>query len=178
MGMSAARTFVAPATRGTAAPVVGQQHLEVAGSETATPMSCTSAGVAVGAACFAAAAATASMQQGARRRASKVTGHATAVAVDVDTDCINAIRFLAVDAVKANGVDAIRVHIDGHCRGMALFAEEMKLNPADPQWVDRDRFVLSSGHGCMLQYSLLHLAGYSSVSLDDIKQFRQWGSKT
>jgi len=62
--------------------------------------------------------------------------------------------------------------------GYVLFAEEMKLNPADPQWVDRDRFVLSSGHGCMLQYSLLHLSGYSSVSMDDIKQFRQWGSKT
>merc|ERR1740121_858284 len=54
----------------------------------------------------------------------------------------------------------------------------MKYNPADSQWVDRDRFVLSSGHGCMLQYSVLHLAGYSSVSMDDLKQFRQWGSKT
>merc|ERR1719440_794710 len=54
----------------------------------------------------------------------------------------------------------------------------MKFNPADPEWVNRDRFVLSSGHGCMLQYSLLHLAGYESVSMNDIKQFRQWGSKT
>ena len=56
--------------------------------------------------------------------------------------------------------------------------EEMQYNPEDPKWVNRDRFVLSSGHGCMLQYSLLHLAGYKSVSIDDIKQFRQWGSKT
>jgi len=100
------------------------------------------------------------------------------VTTEVDTDCINAIRFLAVDAVnKANsghpGAPMGQAPI-----GYVLFAEEMKLNPKDPEWVDRDRFVLSSGHGCMLQYSLLHLAGYSSVSMDDIKQFRQWGSKT
>merc|ERR1719333_1854844 len=54
----------------------------------------------------------------------------------------------------------------------------MNFNPENPAWVNRDRFVLSSGHGCMLQYSLLHLSGYKSVSMDDIKQFRQWGSKT
>merc|ERR1719401_1886135 len=54
----------------------------------------------------------------------------------------------------------------------------MKFNPEDPNWFNRDRFVLSSGHGCMLQYALLHLTGYSSVSMDDIKQFRTWGSKT
>merc|ERR1719335_1451031 len=54
----------------------------------------------------------------------------------------------------------------------------MKFNPKNPAWVNRDRFVLSSGHGCMLQYSLLHLSGYKSVSMDDIKQFRKWGSKT
>jgi len=62
--------------------------------------------------------------------------------------------------------------------GYLLFAEMMNFNPANPKWINRDRFVLSSGHGCMLQYSLLHLAGYSSVSMDDLKQFRQWGSKT
>ena len=52
------------------------------------------------------------------------------------------------------------------------------LRPADPQWVNRDRFVLSSGHGCMIQDSALHLAGYDNVSMDDLKQFRQWGSET
>jgi len=62
--------------------------------------------------------------------------------------------------------------------GYVLFAEEMNFNPKNPGWINRDRFVLSSGHGCMLQYSLLHLSGYSSVSMDDLKQFRQWGSKT
>jgi len=62
--------------------------------------------------------------------------------------------------------------------GYVLFAEEMNFNPEDPAWVNRDRFVLSTGHGCMLQYSVLHLTGYDSVTMDDIKQFRQWGSKT
>mmetsp|Transcript_65688 Transcript_65688/g.170610 ORF Transcript_65688/g.170610 Transcript_65688/m.170610 type:complete len:779 (+) Transcript_65688:100-2436(+) len=178
VGVSAVSTFVGPAARGVAPPSVSQQHFEVVGLEAATPTSSASTGVAVGAACLAAAAATAAVQQSSRRRTSKITSRATAVAVDIDTDCINAIRFLAVDAVnKANsghpGAPMGQAPI-----GYVLFAEEMKLNPADPQWVDRDRFVLSSGHGCMLQYSLLHLAGYSSVSIDDIKQFRQWGSKT
>jgi transketolase len=59
-----------------------------------------------------------------------------------------------------------------------LFDRFLKFNPKNPKWVDRDRFVLSAGHGCMLQYSLLHLTGYDSVPLDQIKQFRQWGSAT
>ena len=58
----------------------------------------------------------------------------------------------------------------------ALWQQFLKHNPADPQWVDRDRFVLSAGHGSALLYSLLHVTGYD-LSLDDIKQFRQWGSK-
>merc|ERR1719326_1196250 len=62
--------------------------------------------------------------------------------------------------------------------GYVLFAEEMKFSPQNPAWMDRDRFVLSSGHGSMLQYALLHLAGYPGVSMDDIKCFRQWGATT
>ena len=58
-----------------------------------------------------------------------------------------------------------------------LFAEIMQHNPADPQWPDRDRFVLSAGHGSALLYASLHLAGYG-ISIEDIKQFRQWGSIT
>lgn len=105
---------------------------------------------------------------------------ATAVAenIDVDTEAINAVRFLAVDAVnKANsghpGAPMGQAPI-----GYVLWAEEMAHNPKNTSWVNRDRFVLSSGHGCMLQYSLLHLTGYESVTMDDLKQFRQWGSKT
>lgn len=59
-----------------------------------------------------------------------------------------------------------------------LWNRLMRFNPKNPQWFNRDRFVLSAGHGCMLQYALLHLTGYDSVTLDDIKQFRQWESKT
>src|SRR5713101_6781146 len=58
-----------------------------------------------------------------------------------------------------------------------LWTRLLKHNPRNPDWSDRDRFVLSAGHGSMLLYSLLHLTGYD-VSLDDLKQFRQWGSKT
>lgn len=59
-----------------------------------------------------------------------------------------------------------------------LWDKFMRFNPKNPNWFNRDRFVLSAGHGCMLQYALLYLTGYDSVTLDDIKQFRQWGSKT
>mmetsp|Transcript_47491 Transcript_47491/g.110719 ORF Transcript_47491/g.110719 Transcript_47491/m.110719 type:complete len:774 (+) Transcript_47491:61-2382(+) len=113
-----------------------------------------------------------------RSRKSRTSCKATLVKEDVEIDCINAIRFLAVDAVnKANsghpGAPMGQAPI-----GYLLMTEEMNYNAEDPFWVNRDRFVLSSGHGCMLQYALLHLAGYSSVAMDDIKQFRQWGSKT
>ncbi|VFQ91277.1 unnamed protein product [Cuscuta campestris] len=91
---------------------------------------------------------------------------------------VNTIRFLAVDAVeKANS---------GHpglpmgCAPMAhvLYDEFVRFNPKNPYWFNRDRFVLSAGHGCMLHYALLHLAGYDSVTEEDLKNFRQWGSRT
>ena len=143
------------------------------------PASGVGAGASILGAGAAALAATAAVRPNKRcAKKDKVVRLATATEVDVDTECINAIRFLAVDAVnKANsghpGAPMGQAPI-----GYLLFAEEMQYNPEDPKWVNRDRFVLSSGHGCMLQYSLLHLAGYDSVSIDDIKQFRQWGSKT
>ena len=89
----------------------------------------------------------------------------------------NAIRFLAVDAVQA----ANSGH-PGMPMGMAdiaqvLWNDYLRHNPVDPKWLDRDRFLLSNGHGSMLQYALLHLSGYP-LSLDDIRQFRQFESKT
>lgn len=89
----------------------------------------------------------------------------------------NAIRFLAIDAVQA----ANSGH-PGMPMGMADIAEVLwndylKCNPGNPGWHDRDRFILSNGHGSMLQYALLHLSGYD-VSIDDLKRFRQLGSKT
>ncbi|PKI70412.1 hypothetical protein CRG98_009187 [Punica granatum] len=62
--------------------------------------------------------------------------------------------------------------------GHILYDEVMRYNPKNPYWFNRDRFVLSAGHGCMLQYALLHLAGYDSVKDEDLKSFRQWGSRT
>ena len=93
------------------------------------------------------------------------------------TDPINALRFLSIDAVqKANSGHP------GMPMGMAeiataLWSNHLKHNPSNPKWFDRDRFVLSNGHGSMLLYSLLHLTGYR-ISIDDIKDFRQLHSKT
>ncbi len=91
--------------------------------------------------------------------------------------CVDTIRTLSMDAVqKANSGHP------GMPMGMAdvtfvLWTEFLKHNPANPKWVNRDRFILSAGHGSMLLYSLLHLTGYD-LPLDEIKNFRQWGSKT
>jgi transketolase len=90
----------------------------------------------------------------------------------------NAIRFLAIDAVER----AKSGH-PGMPMGMAdvatvLFSRFLKFDPDDPAWPDRDRFVLSAGHGSMLLYALLHLTGYEGVTLDQLKAFRQWGSTT
>jgi transketolase len=92
---------------------------------------------------------------------------------------------LSVNTIRTLSIDAIQKANSGHpglpmgCAPMAyvLWQQHLRHNPADPKWPDRDRFVLSPGHGSMLIYSLLHLTGYD-VSLDDIKSFRQWESKT
>jgi transketolase len=95
----------------------------------------------------------------------------------VEERSITTIRTLAMDAVqKANSGHP------GTAMALApvaylLYQEEMRHDPGDPHWPNRDRFVLSAGHACILQYAALHLAGYG-VSLDDLKQFRQWGSAT
>ena len=91
-------------------------------------------------------------------------------------DLSNAIRFLSIDAVeRANSGHP------GMPMGMAdvvtvLFKNFLKFNPKNPNWLNRDRFVLSAGHGSMLLYSLLYLTGYKSISLDDIKNFRKLNS--
>ena len=104
-------------------------------------------------------------------------GQTTADQKALDKLCINTIRTLAMDAVqKANSGHP------GAPMGLAplaytLWTRYLRFNPRNPHWPGRDRFVLSNGHACMLQYAMLHLTGYD-LSLDDIKQFRQWGSKT
>src|SRR5689334_22889510 len=90
----------------------------------------------------------------------------------------NAIRALAMDAVQAANSGHPGLPMGAADIATVLFTEVLKFDPADPKWPDRDRFVLSAGHGSMLVYALLHLLGYESVSLDQIKKFRQLGSVT
>ncbi len=96
---------------------------------------------------------------------------------DIEKLSIDTIRCLAMDAVqKANAGHP------GTAMALApvayvLYRERMRHDPADPSWPNRDRFVLSAGHACILQYAALHLSGYD-LTIDDLKQFRQWGSKT
>jgi transketolase len=92
--------------------------------------------------------------------------------------CINAIRFLAVDAIEKAKSGHPGLPMGAAPMAFVLWDQFMKYNPKNPNWFNRDRFVLSAGHGSMLQYALLYLMGYDSVTLEDIKQFRQWGSKT
>ena len=101
-----------------------------------------------------------------------------AAPVSLDTLCVNSIRFLAIDAVNQAKSGHPGLPMGAAPMGYALWDKVMRHNPKNPKWFNRDRFVLSAGHGCMLLYALLHLTGYDSVSLEDIKQFRQWGSKT
>ncbi|PSN17495.1 transketolase [filamentous cyanobacterium CCP5] len=92
--------------------------------------------------------------------------------------CINSIRFLAIDAVEKASSGHPGLPMGAAPMAYVLWDKFMRFNPKDPAWFNRDRFVLSAGHGCMLQYALLYLTGYDSVTLDDIKEFRQWGSRT
>jgi transketolase len=95
----------------------------------------------------------------------------------LDNLCINTIRILAADAVQAANSGHPGMPMGAAAMAYTLWTQFLKFNPADPLWFDRDRFVLSAGHGSMLLYSLLHLTGYD-LSLDELKRFRQWGSKT
>lgn len=92
--------------------------------------------------------------------------------------CINSIRFLAIDAVEKSNSGHPGLPMGAAPMAFVLWDKFLKFNPKNPKWFNRDRFVLSAGHGCMLYYALLHLTGYDSVSLEDLKQFRQWGSQT
>jgi len=94
----------------------------------------------------------------------------------LDQQCIDTLRFLSVDAVQKAGSGHPGMPLGAAPMAYALWARVLRFNPHNPDWADRDRFVLSAGHGSMLLYSLLHLTGHA-LSLDDIKAFRQWGSK-
>jgi len=90
---------------------------------------------------------------------------------------INAVRVLAMEGVQKANSGHPGLPMGSAPMAFELWANHMSHNPADPQWINRDRFVLSAGHASMLEYSLLHLFGYG-LTIEDLQQFRQWGSKT
>ena len=104
--------------------------------------------------------------------------------MSVDTRSATAIDELSINTIRTLAMDAVQAANSGHPGapmglaplGYVLYTRTMRHNPANPRWPNRDRFVLSNGHACMLQYALLHLCGYD-LPLDEIKRFRQWGSR-
>ncbi len=95
----------------------------------------------------------------------------------LDELCINTIRFLSIDAVQQADSGHPGLPMGAAPMAYVLWTRFLKHNPSDPAWFDRDRFVLSAGHGSMLLYSLLHLTGYD-LPMVELKRFRQWGSRT
>ena len=95
----------------------------------------------------------------------------------IDQLCINTIRTLAIDAVQKANSGHPGAPMGAAPLAYTLWTRFLRHNPANPRWPNRDRFVLSAGHASMLLYSLLHLTGYD-LSLDDLRQFRQLGSRT
>ena len=91
---------------------------------------------------------------------------------------VNAIRFLGVDAIEKSKSGHPGVVMGAAPMAYSLYTKHLRVSPSQPNWINRDRFVLSAGHGSMLLYALLHLSGYEDVSMEEIKNFRQWGSKT
>src|SRR6266550_4291547 len=99
-----------------------------------------------------------------------------AIAADLDQLAINTIRTLSIDGVQRANSGHPGLPLGAAPMAYALWQRHLIVDPAAPRWPGRDRFVLSAGHGSMLLYSLLHLTGFD-LSLGDIKQFRQWGSR-
>ncbi|MHB8574897.1 MAG: transketolase [Dehalococcoidia bacterium] len=106
-----------------------------------------------------------------------MTTTSTSVRADIDERCIDTIRVLSADAVEKAKSGHPGLPMGAAAMAYALWMRHMRYNPRNPKFADRDRFILSAGHGSMLLYSLLYLTGYD-LSMDDLKSFRQWGSKT
>jgi transketolase len=97
--------------------------------------------------------------------------------MNIEEKCINTIRCLAMDAVEKANSGHPGTPMALASAAYVLWMEHLRFNPSDPNWFNRDRFILSNGHASMLQYAILHLTGYK-ISLDDLKSFRQWDSNT
>lgn len=101
----------------------------------------------------------------------------TLSAPELDQLCVNTLRFLAVDMVQKANSGHPGLPLGAAPMAFALWDRLLKFNPSDPHWPDRDRFVLSAGHGCALLYALLYVTGFD-LPLEEIQRFRQWGSRT
>ncbi len=97
---------------------------------------------------------------------------------ELDRLCVNTIRFLAVDAVQKANSGHPGLPLDAAPMAYVLWTRYLKHNPTDPRWIDRDRFVLSAGHGSALLYAMLHLTGYQDMTIEQLERFRQWQSLT
>jgi len=106
-----------------------------------------------------------------------MTTSATIAPPKLDELCVNTLRFLAVDAVQKAKSGHPGLPLGSASMAYTLWDRYLKFNPRDPLWPDRDRFILSAGHGCALLYALLHVTGFD-LPLEELERFRQWGSKT
>jgi len=109
--------------------------------------------------------------------ASSATFATTVASPALDELCINTLRFLAVDMVQKANSGHPGLPMGSAAMAFALWDRSLKFNPRDPDWPDRDRFVLSAGHGCALLYALLHVTGFD-LPMEELERFRQWGSRT
>ena len=96
----------------------------------------------------------------------------------LDQLSIDTLRFLAADAVEQANSGHPGMPMGAAPMAYVVWQKHLRHNPGNPKWFDRDRFVLSAGHGSMLLYGLLHLTGYEDVSMDELRNFRQFGSRT
>lgn len=112
-----------------------------------------------------------------RSETARITRGRTLGRPEIDRLCVNTLRFLAVDAVQRAGSGHPGLPLGSAPMAYALWARFLRFNPKDPHWPDRDRFVLSAGHGSALLYALLHVTGFD-LPLEELQRFRQWGSRT
>lgn len=98
--------------------------------------------------------------------------------MNIEKKAVNAIRILSADAIQRANSGHPGLPLGAAPIAYELWADCMKHNPQNPKWEDRDRFILSGGHGSMLLYSLFHLFGYGNLSIEDLKNFRQLNSLT
>ena len=94
-----------------------------------------------------------------------------------DRLCVNAIRSLALDMIESARSGHPGLPLGAAPMAYVLWSRHLRIDPTEPRWPDRDRFVLSAGHGSALLYALLHLTGYD-LAVEDLRDFRQWGSRT